>query len=106
MDLFQTVDGGVVKVNEVKSRGGRSNFGRKRDNFRRNSNDRDVEVYRMEELVEEKALATDVSQAPQESPKTRELFNEDFESESEEQVLEEDEYESDGAQIVEVCGEY
>ncbi|XP_023735984.1 uncharacterized protein LOC111883884 isoform X2 [Lactuca sativa] len=42
----RTVDGRVVKVNEVKSRGGRSNFGRERDNFRRNSNDRDVEVDR------------------------------------------------------------
>ena len=31
--------------------------------------------------------------------------NEEFESESEEQVLEEDEYESDGVQIMEVCGE-
>nr|KAJ0186945.1 hypothetical protein LSAT_V11C900459240 [Lactuca sativa] len=51
------------------------------------------------------ALVTDVSQAPQESPKTRELFDEDFESESEEQVLEEDEYESDGVQIMEVSGE-
>ncbi|KAL7612819.1 hypothetical protein Lser_V15G05718 [Lactuca serriola] len=54
----------------------------------------------------DEALATDVSQAPRESPKMRELFNEDFESESEEQVLEEDEYESDGVQIMEVCGEY
>ncbi|XP_023735705.1 uncharacterized protein LOC111883608 [Lactuca sativa] len=53
----------------------------------------------------DEALATDVSQAPRESPKTRDLFDEDFESKSEEQVLEEDEYESDGVQIMEVCGE-
>ena len=39
-------------------------------------------------ITVDEALATDVSQTPQESPKTRELFNEDFESESEEQVLE------------------
>ena len=56
-------------------------------------------------IIVDDALATDVSQVPQESPKTRELFNEAFESESEEQVLEEDEYESDGIQIMEVCGE-
>nr|KAJ0228320.1 hypothetical protein LSAT_V11C100042390 [Lactuca sativa] len=57
-------------------------------------------------MVDE-ALATDVSQAPQESTRTRELLNEDFESESEseKQVLEEEEYESDGVQITEVCGE-
>ncbi|CAH1443591.1 unnamed protein product [Lactuca virosa] len=50
------------------------------------------------------ALATDVSQAPRESPRTKELLDEDFESESEseEQVLEEEEYESDGVQIMEV----
>ncbi|CAI9290226.1 unnamed protein product [Lactuca saligna] len=54
----------------------------------------------------DEALATNVTQAPRESPKTRELFNEDFEFESEEQVLEEDEYDLDGVQIMEVCGEY
>ncbi|KAJ0752863.1 putative RNA helicase [Helianthus annuus] len=32
----KTVDGRVVKVNEVQPRGGRTNFGR--DNFRRNNN--------------------------------------------------------------------
>ncbi|CAH1451464.1 unnamed protein product [Lactuca virosa] len=55
----------------------------------------------------DEALATDVSQAPRESPRTRELLDEDFESESEieEQVLEEEEYESDGVQIMKVCGE-
>ncbi|CAI9284357.1 unnamed protein product [Lactuca saligna] len=51
------------------------------------------------------ALATDDSEAPQESSRMRELSDEDFESESEEEVLEEDEYESDGVQIMEVCGE-
>ena len=35
----------------------------------------------------------------------RELLDEDFESESEEEVLEEVEYESDGVQIVEHCGD-
>ncbi|CAH1441575.1 unnamed protein product [Lactuca virosa] len=55
----------------------------------------------------DEALATDVSQAPRESPRTRELLDEDFESksESEEQVWEEEEYKSDGVQIMEVCGE-
>ncbi|CAH1413962.1 unnamed protein product [Lactuca virosa] len=57
-------------------------------------------------MVDE-ALATDVIQAPRESSRTRELLDEDFESEneSEEQVLEEEEYDSDGVQIMELCGE-
>ncbi|CAH1453601.1 unnamed protein product [Lactuca virosa] len=55
----------------------------------------DCDVDEVDPKTIDEALATDVSQAPRESPKTRELFDEDFESESEEQVLEEDEYESD-----------
>ncbi|CAI9287415.1 unnamed protein product [Lactuca saligna] len=51
------------------------------------------------------ALATDDIEAPRESLRMWELSDEDFESESEEEVLEEDEYESDGVQIMEVCGE-
>ncbi|XP_023747074.1 uncharacterized protein LOC111895205 [Lactuca sativa] len=47
------------------------------------------------------ALATDDSEAPRESSRMRELFDEDFESESEEEVLEEDEYKFDGVQIME-----
>ncbi|CAI9284671.1 unnamed protein product [Lactuca saligna] len=50
-------------------------------------------------------LGIDDNQAPRESPRTRELSDVDFESESEEQVLEEDEYESDGVKIMEVCEE-
>lgn len=40
-----------------------------------------------------------------ESSSIRELLDEDFESESEEEVLEEVEYESDGVQIIEHCGD-
>ncbi|CAH1417090.1 unnamed protein product [Lactuca virosa] len=65
----------------------------------------DCDVDEVDPKTVDEALETNVSQAPRESPKTRELFDEDFESESEEQVLEEDEYESDGVQIMEVCGE-
>nr|KAJ0214895.1 hypothetical protein LSAT_V11C300151660 [Lactuca sativa] len=65
----------------------------------------DCDVDEVDPKTVDEALETDVSQAPRESPKTRELFDEDFESESEEQVLEEDKYESDEVQIMEVCGE-
>ena len=56
------------------------------------------------EMVNED-LGTDDNQAPRESQIARELSDEDFESECEEKVLEEDEYESNGVQIMEVCGE-
>ncbi|CAH1419480.1 unnamed protein product [Lactuca virosa] len=65
----------------------------------------DCDVDEVDPKTVDEALATDVSQAPRESPRTRELLDEDFESESEEQVLEEDKYESDVVQIMEVCGE-
>ncbi|CAI9262388.1 unnamed protein product [Lactuca saligna] len=65
----------------------------------------DCDVDEVDPKTVDKALESDVSQAPRESPKTRELFDEDFKSESEEHVLEEGEYESDGVQIMEVCGE-
>lgn len=55
-------------------------------------------------MVDE-ALETNVSQAPRESLRNRELFDEDFKSESDKQVLEEEEYESDKVQIMEVCEE-
>nr|KAJ0192106.1 hypothetical protein LSAT_V11C800397070 [Lactuca sativa] len=70
------------------------------------SSSRDVtdvdEVY--PKTVDE-VLETDVSQAPRESLKTRELFDKDFEFESAEQVLEEDKYDLDGVQIMELYGE-
>nr|KAJ0214004.1 hypothetical protein LSAT_V11C400196660 [Lactuca sativa] len=65
----------------------------------------DCDVDEVDPKTVDEALATAVSQAPRESQKTRELFVENFESKSEEQVLEQDEYESDGVQIMEVCGE-
>ncbi|CAH1417111.1 unnamed protein product [Lactuca virosa] len=65
----------------------------------------DCDVDEVDSQTVDEALATDVSQAPRESPRMRELLDEDFESESKEKVLEEDEYESDGVQIMEVCGE-
>ncbi|CAH1431958.1 unnamed protein product [Lactuca virosa] len=52
------------------------------------------------EAIDE-ALATNDNQVPRKSSTTRELYDEDFESENEEQVFEEDEYESDGVKIVE-----
>ncbi|CAI9261482.1 unnamed protein product [Lactuca saligna] len=48
-----------------------------------------------------KDLGIDDNQAPRESPRTREPSDGDFKSESEEQVLEEDEYEFDEVQILE-----
>ncbi|CAI9263893.1 unnamed protein product [Lactuca saligna] len=68
-------------------------------------NDADIDLDEVDPKTVDETLETDVSQAPRESPKTSELFDEDFESESEDQVLEEYEYESDGVQIMEVCGE-
>ncbi|XP_052622567.1 uncharacterized protein LOC111885780 [Lactuca sativa] len=64
-----------------------------------------VDVDEVDPKMVNEDLGTDDNQAPRESPRTRELSDEDFESECEEQVLEEDEYESDGVQIMEVCGE-
>ncbi|CAH1427290.1 unnamed protein product [Lactuca virosa] len=52
------------------------------------------------EAIDE-ALKTNDNQVPRKSSTTRELYDEDFESENEEQVFEEDEYESDGVKIVE-----
>ncbi|XP_023741997.1 uncharacterized protein LOC111890071 [Lactuca sativa] len=52
------------------------------------------------ETIDE-ALKTNDNQVPCKSSTTRELYDEDFESENEEQVFEEDEYESDGVKIVE-----
>ncbi|CAI9279721.1 unnamed protein product [Lactuca saligna] len=70
-------------------------------------NDPDFDPDEVDPKTGDEALATDVSQAPREIPRTKELLDDDFESESEseEQVLEEEEYESDGVQIMEVCGE-
>nr|KAJ0203449.1 hypothetical protein LSAT_V11C500279590 [Lactuca sativa] len=64
-----------------------------------------VDVDEVDPKTVNEDLGTDDNQAPRESPRTRELYDEDFESEYEEQVLEEGEYESDGVQIMEVCGE-
>ncbi|CAI9278330.1 unnamed protein product [Lactuca saligna] len=64
-----------------------------------------VDVDEVDPKTVNEDLGTDDNQAPRESPRTRELSDEDFESECEEQVFEEDEYESDGVQIMEVCGE-
>ncbi|CAH1432877.1 unnamed protein product [Lactuca virosa] len=52
------------------------------------------------EAIDE-ALKTNDNQVPRKSSTTRELYDEDFESENEEQVFEEDEYESDGVKIAE-----
>ncbi|CAH1443704.1 unnamed protein product [Lactuca virosa] len=52
------------------------------------------------EAIDE-ALETNDNQVPRKSSTTRELYDEDFKSENEEQVFEEDEYESDGVKIVE-----
>ncbi|CAH1421395.1 unnamed protein product [Lactuca virosa] len=64
-----------------------------------------VDVDKVDPETVNQDLGTDDNQAPRESPRTGELSDEDFESECEEKVLEEDEYESDGVQIMEVCGE-
>ncbi|CAI9280156.1 unnamed protein product [Lactuca saligna] len=66
----------------------------------------DCDVDEVDPKMVDETLETDVSQEPRECPKTRQLFDKDLESESEDQVLEEDEYESDGVQIMEVCAEY
>ncbi|XP_023731318.1 uncharacterized protein LOC111879069 [Lactuca sativa] len=47
------------------------------------------------------ALGTNNNQVPHKSSTPRELFDEDFESDNEEQMFEEDEFESDRVQIVE-----
>ncbi|CAH1426074.1 unnamed protein product [Lactuca virosa] len=52
------------------------------------------------EAIDE-TLGTNNNQVPRKSSTPRELFDEDFESDNEEQLFEEDEYESDGVQIVE-----
>ncbi|KAL7592759.1 hypothetical protein Lser_V15G33003 [Lactuca serriola] len=52
------------------------------------------------EAIDE-ALETNDNQVPHKSSTTRELYDKDFESKNEEQVFEEDEYESDGVKIVE-----
>ncbi|CAH1446146.1 unnamed protein product [Lactuca virosa] len=53
----------------------------------------------MEEIDE--ARGTNNNQVRRKSSTPRELFDEDFKSDNEEQMFEEDEYESDGVQIVE-----
>ncbi|CAI9288924.1 unnamed protein product [Lactuca saligna] len=53
----------------------------------------------MEKIDE--ALKTNNNQVPRKSSTTTKLYNEDFESENDEQVFEEDEYESNGVKIVE-----
>ncbi|CAH1437378.1 unnamed protein product [Lactuca virosa] len=55
------------------------------------------------ELIDE-ALGTNDNQESRQNSTTRELFDEDFKSESEEQVFEEGEYESYGVQILEEVG--
>ncbi|KAI3768319.1 hypothetical protein L2E82_18899 [Cichorium intybus] len=69
--------------------------------------DHDVDQVDPESVMEavDEALRTDDNQAPRKSSRTRELFDENFESEDEEQVFEECEYESDGVQILEEVGE-
>ncbi|CAI9274424.1 unnamed protein product [Lactuca saligna] len=52
------------------------------------------------EAIDE-ALGTNNNQVPRKSSTPRELFDEDFDSDNEEQMFEEDEYESDGVKIVE-----
>ncbi|CAI9269106.1 unnamed protein product [Lactuca saligna] len=52
----------------------------------------------------DEALGTNDNQAPRQNSTTRQLFDEDFESENVEQVFEEGEYESDGVQILEEVG--
>ncbi|XP_023761629.1 uncharacterized protein LOC111910069 [Lactuca sativa] len=52
------------------------------------------------EAIDE-ALGTNNNQVPRKSSTPRELFDEDFESDNEEQMFEEDEYELDGVKIVE-----
>nr|KAJ0217699.1 hypothetical protein LSAT_V11C300109300 [Lactuca sativa] len=66
-------------------------------------NDRDVDEVDPESIMEsiDEALGTNDNQASCQNSTTRELFDEDFESESEERVFEEGEYESDGVQILE-----
>nr|KAJ0221475.1 hypothetical protein LSAT_V11C200051850 [Lactuca sativa] len=70
--------------------------------------DRNMEIVDVDEVDPEMVnedLGTIDYQAPRESPRTSELYDEDFKSWSEEKMLEEDEYESDEVQIMEVCGE-
>ncbi|CAI9301632.1 unnamed protein product [Lactuca saligna] len=68
--------------------------------------DRDVDEVDPESNMESigEALGTNDNQVSHQNSTTRELFDEDFESESEEQVFEEGEYESDGVQILEEVG--
>ncbi|CAI9270467.1 unnamed protein product [Lactuca saligna] len=60
----------------------------------------EVDTESVMEAIDE-APNTNDNQVPHKSSTTREFYNEDFESENEEQVFEEDEYESDGVKIVE-----
>ncbi|CAH1413871.1 unnamed protein product [Lactuca virosa] len=60
----------------------------------------EVEPESVMEAIDE-ALGNNNNQVPCKSSTPRELFDEDFESDNEEQMFEEDEYESDGVQIVE-----
>ncbi|CAI9283954.1 unnamed protein product [Lactuca saligna] len=64
-----------------------------------------VDVDELDPETVNEDLGTNDNQAPRESPRRRELSDENFESECEEEMLEEDKYESDGVQIMEVCGE-
>nr|KAJ0192639.1 hypothetical protein LSAT_V11C800420980 [Lactuca sativa] len=60
----------------------------------------EVDPKSMMEAIDE-TLGTNNNQVPCKSSTPRELFDEDFESNNEEQMFEEDEYESPGGQIVE-----
>ncbi|XP_023770370.1 uncharacterized protein LOC111918993 [Lactuca sativa] len=60
----------------------------------------EVDPESLMEAIDE-ALGTNNNQVPHKSSTPRELFDEDFESDNEEQMFEEDEYESDGVKIVE-----
>ncbi|CAH1427638.1 unnamed protein product [Lactuca virosa] len=66
-------------------------------------NDCDVDEVDPKSIMESanEALGTNDNQAPRQNSTTRELFDEDFESENEKQVFEEGEYELDGVQILE-----